>query len=58
MPGDATQVTIFGYAAGAAMSSGTAPARRVGTFLHDTTAGALTADGRALLDAALAWAAG
>jgi hypothetical protein len=58
MPGDASQATIFGYEAGASMPGTTAPARRAATFLHDTTAGTLTADGRTLLDATLAWAAG
>ena len=56
-PGDATRATVFGYESGASMPGSTAPARRVGTFLHDNTAGALSADGRLLLDASLAWAA-
>ena len=44
--------------AGAGMVGLTAPGRRVGFFLHDTTAASLTTSGRALLDAALRWATG
>ena len=36
----------------------TAPGRRVGFFLHDTTASSLTTSGRSLVDAALRWATG
>jgi hypothetical protein len=54
--GDATRPTVFGYEAGAAMTSGTAAARRVGFFLHDNSPTALTADGWKLFDAAALWA--
>jgi hypothetical protein len=56
VPGDATQAVIFGYDSGAAMPGLTAPARRVGFFLGDTTASTLTSDGWKLFDAAVAWA--
>lgn len=58
LSGDASQAVIFGYEAGAAMSGLAAPARRVGFFLNDVTASALTANGSALLDAAVTWATG
>jgi glucose/arabinose dehydrogenase len=55
--GDATRPTIFRYATGATLASGTgAPARRVGFFLHDLSATTLTANGWSLFDAAVAWA--
>jgi len=47
--------TIFGYEKGAAMVSGTAPARRAGIFPNLTTTGAFTTEGWALFDAALTW---
>ena len=56
--GAPSQPAVFAYEAGASMSSGTAPARRVGLFLHDTTALNLTVDGWALFDAAVNWARG
>ena len=56
--GDSTRTAIFGYEAGAAMTTGTAPARRVGFFLHDTTATVLTENGKLLFDAAISWADG
>jgi hypothetical protein len=56
VPGDTTQAAIFRYASGAVMPGLTAPARRVGFFLGDTTAATLTADGWKLFDAAVAWA--
>lgn len=54
---DATKWVIFGYEKNAVMPGGTAAARRVGFFLHDTTAGVLNTDGKALFDAAIRWAA-
>ena len=56
--GDATRAAIFGYERGAAMPGRTAPGRRVGFFLENTTASALTPAGQALFDAAVRWATG
>ena len=56
--GAPSQPAVFAYEAGASMSSGAAPARRVGLFLYDTTALNLTVDGWALFDAAVNWARG
>jgi hypothetical protein len=49
---------LYAYEAGAAMSSGTAPARRVHIFLQNETFAALNADGLKLFDAAVGWAMG
>jgi hypothetical protein len=49
---------IFGYETGATMPGAVAPARRVGFFLEDLTAGSLTPAGWALFDAAVRWALG
>jgi acyl-CoA thioesterase-1 len=54
--GAPSQPAVFAYEAGAVMSAGTAPARRVGLFLYDTTALNLTGDGWAIFDAAVNWA--
>jgi hypothetical protein len=55
--GDPTRRTIFGYARGVQMSQGvTAPERRVGLFLNNSTAATLTAAGQAIFDAAMKWA--
>jgi hypothetical protein len=57
--GDATSpAVIFGYAKGAAMPGLVAPGRRMGFFLSNTTAGALTTNGWSLFDAAVRWAGG
>jgi hypothetical protein len=48
---------LYAYEAGAAMSSGTAPARRVHLFLQNNTFSFLNADGLKLFDAAVGWAA-
>jgi RHS repeat-associated protein len=56
IPGDTTKAALFGYAAGAAMKSGTAPARRVGVFAGDPTAQSFTTSGGRLFDAAIVWA--
>jgi hypothetical protein len=56
--GDATRAVIFGYEKGAAMPGRTAPGRRVGFFLENDTASALTAAGASLFDAAVRWASG
>lgn len=53
-----TQVVLFGYETGAAMYSGVAPARRVGTFLLNDVADDLTEDGWMLFDASVIWAMG
>jgi hypothetical protein len=54
---NANKVAIFGYARGARMMDDfLAPARRVGLFAADTTAQYLTANGIALVDAAIEWA--
>lgn len=55
---DANKTVIFGYETGSVMPGLTAPARRVGLFLDDTSASTLTAEGTALLDAAIQWARG
>jgi glucose/arabinose dehydrogenase len=57
-PSNASRASIFAYERGAGMVGLTAPGRRVGFFLHDTTAAALNPSGRALVDAALRWATG
>ncbi len=54
--GDTTKTLIFGYDTGAVMPGLTAPARRVGFFMHDTTA--LNSSGIQLLDSAIRWARG
>ncbi len=51
--GTTNRFTIVGYPAGAAMTSGTAPAKRVGFFL--VRANLYTTDGWALFDAAVNW---
>ena len=53
-----TQAVLFGYDTGAAMYVGTAPARRVGTFLLNDVADAMTDEGWALFDASVMWAMG
>ncbi len=57
LPTDATKATIFGYDTGAAMSSGSAPARRVGWFHYAGAASNLNATATGLFDAAVTWAA-
>jgi hypothetical protein len=56
--GTATHATVFGYERGTAMVGLTAPARRVGLFLSDSTPSELAAQGWALFDAAVRWASG
>jgi hypothetical protein len=55
---DETQALLFGYDKGAAMApdSGNAPARRVGTFLLNDVADALTDEGWTLFDSSVVWA--
>jgi hypothetical protein len=58
MPSQATQAAIFLYDTGARMAGLTAPARRAGFFLSETSASDLTAEGWALFDAAATWTMG
>jgi hypothetical protein len=55
---NAARATVFGYQAGSVMVGQSAPARRVGLFIDSKAAVSLTADGAALYDAAVRWAAG
>jgi uncharacterized repeat protein (TIGR01451 family) len=55
---DTTKILIFGYLPGAVMPGLTAPGRRVGLFLYDTTAASFTSNGTALFGAAISWATG
>jgi RHS repeat-associated protein len=55
--GDSSKTAIFGYDTGATMSSGTAPARRVGWFQYEGSTTSLTPNATALFQAAVAWAA-
>ena len=52
-PAADSQIVIFAYDTGAEMYSGNAPARRVGTFLLNDVADAMTEDGWALFDASV-----
>lgn len=56
--GDANRVVIYGYDTGATLANGTtaAPARRVMLFLSDNAYANLTAQGQALVEAAIDWA--
>ena len=58
LAGSPAKSAIFAYEAGQPMAGLVAPGRRVGFFLHDTTAAKLSGNGGALLRAAIAWAAG
>jgi hypothetical protein len=55
---DGSHPCLYAYETGAAMITGTAPARRVHLFLQDETFVALNADGLKLFDAAVIWAIG
>jgi glucose/arabinose dehydrogenase len=57
-PGTDPRTAIFGYEKGAPMVGLTAPGRRVGFYLENATASALTLEGWALFDAAVRWATG
>jgi hypothetical protein len=57
LAGDPTKVMVFGYDTGAAMVSITAPARRAGLFLSETTAVSLNSIGWSIFDAVVNWAA-
>ena len=56
--GDTSKIVIFGYEQGATMPGLAAPARRVGLFMHDTTAANFYTPGQRLFDAAIKWATG
>ncbi|NTZ10284.1 hypothetical protein FCJ60_32255 [Burkholderia metallica] len=57
LAGEPRKAVVFGYEKGATMDYDfVAPARRVAFFLDNTTFGKLSADGRALFDAAVGWA--
>ena len=53
-----TQAVLFCYEKGAAMFSGNAPARRVGTFLLNDVADGMSEEGWILFDASVTWAMG
>jgi hypothetical protein len=55
---DTTKIIIYGYTQGASMPGLVAPARRVGSFMSDTTAGSFNTNGWTLFDAAINWATG
>jgi uncharacterized repeat protein (TIGR01451 family) len=56
--GDTSKIAIFGYEQGVTMPGLGAPARRVGLFMHDTTAANFYPPGQRLFDAAIKWATG
>ena len=58
VPGYPECVMLFTYDKGAEMVGMTAPARRVGFFLHNSTAKKLNATGWLLFDRAVEWATG
>lgn len=58
LTGDADHGVYVTYEAGGALTSGTAPARRVFLRIGDAAVPVLTAAGTALLDAAIEWAFG
>jgi len=53
-----TQAVLFCYEKNAAMFSGNAPARRVGTFLLNDVADGMSEEGWTLFDASVTWAMG
>jgi len=59
LDGDPTKATVYGYEGGSALATPglTAVDRRVGLFFGPSTGTLLTADGWALFDAAIRWAA-
>jgi HYR domain-containing protein/type IX secretion system substrate protein len=58
IPGNPTRVMLFAYDTGAEMVGMTAPARRVGFFLHNATAQKLRTAGWQLFDRSVQWATG
>lgn len=57
LPSDSSKATIFGYDAGAAMVTGTAPARRAAWFHYSGAGSSLNDNAAALFDAEVTWAA-
>jgi hypothetical protein len=57
MPHDPSHAVVFGYDAGAQMSTMVAPARRAGFAIREDLAANLNADGIAAFDSILAWVA-
>jgi hypothetical protein len=57
MPDDPTRAVVFGYPAGAQMSTMIAPARRAGFAIREGLAANLNADGIEVFDSILAWVA-
>lgn len=57
LQGQPGRASVFGYEPGAVMVGLTAPARRVGFFADQAAVRAFTAEGWALFDAAVEWAA-
>jgi hypothetical protein len=57
LPHAGSRAVLYGYERGARMYGLSAPARRVGFFLHDATATVLNDNGWALFDAAVRWCA-
>jgi hypothetical protein len=55
-PNDSSQAVLFAYEEGAEMYTGYAPARRVGIFLLNDVADAMTEEGWQIFDAAVKWA--
>ncbi|MFO1490057.1 MAG: lamin tail domain-containing protein [Kiritimatiellia bacterium] len=55
LAGDGNRSVLFLYESGALMSARSAPARRAGFLLQDTTAAALNTSGWGLFDRTLAW---
>ena len=55
---DTSEAVLFCYDEGDSMFTGTAPARRVGTFLLNDVADSLTEEGWALFDASVFWSMG
>jgi len=58
LPSDSSKATIFGYDTGAAMVSGTAPARRASWFHYSGNSTLLNDQATALFDATVTWTTG
>jgi len=58
LPSDSSKATIFGYDTGAAMVSGTAPARRGSWFHYSGNSANLNDQATALFDATVTWTTG
>ncbi|MCO5317723.1 MAG: hypothetical protein M9942_04710, partial [Microthrixaceae bacterium] len=55
--GDSSKATVFGYDTNDTMSTGTAPARRVGLWMYRVSDNLINTDGWDFFDAAVNWAA-